>query len=129
VADRARGKSSGNYRREAKGIGLAIAQRFAQEGADVAFLLPLKQGGVPRYSGRTGNSEAGCERPAGFPCDVGHVCGRTEIHHGYGSAVFGKIDILVNNAGARTPRRFLGPPPKKDYDAVLNVNLKGLFFH
>jgi len=40
---------------------------------------------------------------------------------------FGKIDILVNNAGLERRADFW-EATEEDYDAVLNVNLKGVFF-
>ena len=39
----------------------------------------------------------------------------------------GRIDILVNNAGINIPRDAL-ELTEKDWDSVLDVNLKGLFF-
>jgi glucose 1-dehydrogenase len=43
------------------------------------------------------------------------------------AAQFGKIDILVNNAGLERRGDFWDVT-ETDFDAVLNVNLKGLFF-
>src|SRR5207245_5670529 len=43
------------------------------------------------------------------------------------AAQFGKIDILVNNAGLERRADFWDAT-EADFDAVLNVNLKGLFF-
>lgn len=40
---------------------------------------------------------------------------------------FGRCDILVNNAGIEKPADFWDVT-ERDYDAVLNVNLKGAFF-
>ncbi len=40
---------------------------------------------------------------------------------------FGRIDILVNNAGVNIPRQALDVT-EEDWDRVLDVNLKGLFF-
>ena len=39
----------------------------------------------------------------------------------------GRIDVLVNNAGVNVPRDALDVT-EQDWDAVLDVNLKGLFF-
>jgi glucose 1-dehydrogenase len=43
------------------------------------------------------------------------------------AAEFGKIDILVNNAGVERRADFCDVS-EQDFDTVLNVNLKGLFF-
>ncbi len=43
------------------------------------------------------------------------------IHH------FGKLDILVNNAGIEHHAKF-EEVTEADYDAVMNINLKGVFF-
>ncbi len=40
---------------------------------------------------------------------------------------FGRIDVLVNNAGVNIPREAL-EVTEEDWDRVLDVNLKGLFF-
>jgi glucose 1-dehydrogenase len=43
------------------------------------------------------------------------------------AAHFGKIDVLVNNAGLERHADFWDVT-EADYDIVLNVNLKGVFF-
>lgn len=40
---------------------------------------------------------------------------------------FGKLDILVNNAEVEKNADFWNVT-EEDYDAVMNVNLKGVFF-
>ena len=40
---------------------------------------------------------------------------------------FGRLDVLVNNAGVETHAPFW-EVKEEDYDKVLNVNLKGVFF-
>lgn len=106
-----------------QGIGLAIAQRFAQEGADVAFCY---------RSNKTAAEEviAGIQKlarkAAGFQCDVGSVAdGQKFIADTV--AQFGKIDILVNNAGLERYADFWDAT-EADYDTVMNVNLKAVFF-
>jgi glucose 1-dehydrogenase len=106
-----------------QGIGLAIAQRFAQEGADVAFCYRSNKAGAEevavdiRKLGR---------KAAGFQCDVGRVPdGQKFIADAV--AQFGKIDVLVNNAGLERRADFWDAT-EEDYDAVLSVNLKGVFF-
>src|SRR5947208_14204180 len=106
-----------------QGIGLAIAQRFAQEGADVAFCYRSNQAGAKEVA--TEIHTLG-RKAVGFQCDVGRVAdGQKFIADSV--AQFGKIDILVNNAGLERHADFWDAT-EEDYDAVLNVNLKGLFF-
>jgi len=78
-----------------KGLGLAMATRFAASGADVAMLA----------RGREALDEAkhalvaiARGRIAAIPCDVSDA---NEIGRGYGAVMqtFGRVDILVNNAG------------------------------
>jgi glucose 1-dehydrogenase len=106
-----------------QGIGLAIAQKFAVEGADIAFCYRSNKAGADevvaaiRKLGR---------KAAGYQYDVGKVSdGQQFIVDTV--AQFGKIDILVNNAGLERRADFWDAT-EADFDAVLNVNLKGLFF-
>jgi glucose 1-dehydrogenase len=106
-----------------QGIGLAIAQRFAAEGADVAFCYISNQAGAETVA--TEIRKLG-HKAVGFQCDVGKVPdGQRFIADSV--AQLGKIDILVNNAGIERRADFWDAT-EADYDAVLNVNLKGVFF-
>jgi glucose 1-dehydrogenase len=106
-----------------QGIGLAIAQRFAQEGADVAFCYRSNKAGADEVA--AGIQQLG-RRSVGFQCDVGRVVeGQKFITDTV--AQFGKIDILVNNAGLERRADFWDAT-EADYDAVLDVNLKAVFF-
>ncbi len=106
-----------------QGIGLAIAQRFAEEGADVAFCYRSNKAGAEEVAADI--RKLG-RKVAGFQCDVGRVAeGQKFIADTV--AQFGKIDILVNNAGLERRADFWDAT-EDDYDAVLNVNLKGVFF-
>jgi len=106
-----------------QGIGLAIAQRFAQEGADVAFCYRSNKAGAEEVAAEI--RKLG-RKTVGFQCDVGRVADGQKF---IADAVtqFGKIDILVNNAGLERRSDFWDAT-EADYDAVLNVNLKGVFF-
>jgi glucose 1-dehydrogenase len=106
-----------------QGIGLAIAQRFAEEGADIAFCYRSNKPGADAV---VENIQKLGRKAAGFQCDVGLVSdGQKFIADTV--AQFGRIDILVNNAGLERNADFWNVT-EADYDAVLNVNLKGLFF-
>lgn len=106
------------------GIGKAIALAVAQAGADcivtelpnlIHSLKPVSEGIV--QAGR---------RALGLPLRLPDL---ENIDDLVTQAVreFGRIDILVNNAGVNIPREAL-EVTEEDWDRVLDVNLKGLFF-
>jgi glucose 1-dehydrogenase len=106
-----------------QGIGRGIAERFATEGADI----------VINYSGNAARAqqalqavEAAGRRGLIVQADVGKT---TDIQKLFATTLehFGKLDILVNNAGVETHAPFWDVT-ENDYDKVLNVNLKGVFF-
>jgi glucose 1-dehydrogenase len=106
-----------------QGIGLAIAQRFAVEGADVSFCYRSNKPGADEVT--VGIQKMG-RKVAGFQCDVGNVAeGQKFISDTV--AQFGKIDILVNNAGIERHADFWDAT-EADYDTVMDVNLKAVFF-
>lgn len=106
-----------------QGIGQAIAERLAGEGADVAICYRRNKDGADEVVNRIAAAK---RRGAAFQADVGKVCeGQRFIEETV--AAFGKIDILVNNAGLEKRADFWDVT-ESDFDAVLNVNLKGMFF-
>jgi NAD(P)-dependent dehydrogenase (short-subunit alcohol dehydrogenase family) len=78
-----------------KGLGLAIATRYAASGADVAILA---RDPAALERARTAISEGARGRVVAIPCDVSKA---DEIERAYATAVreHGKVDIVVNNAG------------------------------
>jgi glucose 1-dehydrogenase len=106
-----------------QGIGLAIAQRFAQEGADISFCYRSNKAGADEV---VASIQKTGRKVAGFQYDVSSVSEGQKFIAGT-AAQFGKIDILVNNAGLERRADFWDVT-EADFDAVLNVNLKGLFF-
>ena len=100
-----------------RGIGLATARRFAQEGARVAILdLDAKASEVAA-------SSLG-EQHRGFACDVtnSQAC-RAIAKQVIGE--MGQADILINNAGITQPLKLMEIGPEH-WDAVLDVNLRGV---
>src|ERR1700759_5850795 len=81
-----------------KGIGLAVARRFAESGAKVAILA---RGAADLKAARETLAKDGLT-VKDYACDVSKAAEITKTHNQI-VADFGKIDLLVNNAGtART---------------------------
>jgi 3-oxoacyl-[acyl-carrier protein] reductase len=105
-----------------RGIGKAIAERYATEGAKVtvnwvsseaeadAVVESIKRGGGDALSVRADVSSS---------TDVRHLV-RSTIDR------FGRIDILVNNAGVMVTKSVLDAT-EDDWDRTMDVNLKGAY--
>jgi glucose 1-dehydrogenase len=106
-----------------QGIGRAIAERLSQDGADIAICYRSNQAGANEVIEKI--KKVG-RRAVAIRCDVGQIAdGERFITEAVDQ--LGKLDILVNNAGLERRADFWDVT-EADYDAVLNVNLKGLFF-
>ena len=106
----------------ARGIGKAIALKFASEGADVAFTdLVIDENGQ-----QTENEIAALGVKAkGYASNAANFTETEEIVKQI-KADFGKIDILVNNAGI-TKDGLMLRMTEQQWDAVIAVNLKSAF--
>jgi glucose 1-dehydrogenase len=106
-----------------QGIGRAIVERFAQEGADVALCYRSNKAGADEVI--IAVQKLG-RKAAAIQCDVGKV---TDGQRFIAEAVtqLGRVDVLVNNAGLERHADFWDVT-EQDYDTVLDVNLKGPFF-
>ncbi|MBR6021713.1 MAG: 3-oxoacyl-[Kiritimatiellae bacterium] len=105
----------------ARGIGQAIALRLAADGADVA-LADLKQEWLDDTAGKI---RALGRRAECFAVDVSDGAAVAAAVDA-AVAAFGKLDILVNNAGI-TRDGLLVRMDEASWDAVLGINLKGVF--
>ena len=105
----------------ARGIGQASALKLAGEGADL-MLCDLQK----EWLEETAQKAAALGRRV--------ECGAADVSQGaqvqavvdQALALFGHIDVLVNNAGI-TKDTFLLRMSEADWDAVLDINLKGTF--
>jgi len=103
------------------GIGRAIALIFAQEGAKVVVADWTEKGGqetvetVKQASGQAVFIKTDVSQASDIEKMV-RVCLEN----------FGRVDILVNNAGI-LKMGLLHQTSEEDWDAVLSVNLKGVF--
>ncbi len=106
----------------ARGIGKAIVERFAAEGA-VAVIGDVANEAAARETLAAIESSGGKGMVAMF--DVGDAAQVEAAVAGILSAQ-GRIDILVNNAGI-TRDGLLMRMSEEDFDAVVRTNLKGTF--
>ncbi|HEY9601424.1 MAG TPA: SDR family oxidoreductase [Allocoleopsis sp.] len=106
-----------------QGIGQAIAVRLAQDGADIAIDYRSHPEGAEETKSKV---EAAGRQGHVIKADLGIV---SDVRQMIAEAIdrFGRLDILVNNAGIEKNASFWDVT-EADYDAVLNVNLKGVFF-
>jgi NAD(P)-dependent dehydrogenase (short-subunit alcohol dehydrogenase family) len=100
------------------GIGRGIAQRFAIEGASVV-IADVDPSACARAAEEIGKSAM--SRPT-------DVTSSEEVRSLIQNVVerFGKLDILVNNAG-RTYQAPVAEMPEEEWDAVMDLNLRGGF--
>ncbi len=106
----------------ARGLGRAISLALAHAGADVA--LGLRD--INADSGITTDIRKMGRKAFPLQMDVSRV---DQIFRAVDDTVneFGRIDILVNNAGI-APENLAENVREEDFDATLQVNLKGTFF-
>jgi 3-oxoacyl-[acyl-carrier protein] reductase len=105
-----------------RGIGQAIAEIFASEGARVAVGYNTSKDGaskVVEHIKKRGGKGMAVKVDVTSPADVSRMVSKVVDE-------FGTIDVLVNNAGVLIPDEFLKIRPG-DWDRVLDTNLKGAF--
>src|SRR6202171_5685943 len=106
-----------------RGIGLGIAQRFVQEGAAVSICYLSDKAGTEKV---VEGLRANGAKAIAIQADVSKIAdGQRFVAET--TQQLGKIDVLINNAGVEKRAEFW-EVTEADYDFVLNVNLKGLFF-
>ena len=105
-----------------RGIGRAICEKLAAQGADIAF----------SYAGNTAAAEeaaAACRAQGVRVLAVQADVGSGEAVNAFFDTVlreFGRVDILVNNAGI-TRDNLVMRMKEADFDQVIETNLKGTF--
>lgn len=100
------------------GIGLAITDRFAAQGA-IVHVLDLHPASAPPVTNVQGGGGI-----VFHPCDV---ASRTSVDAAFGEILdVGAIDILVNNAGISHIGN-LEDTSEEDLDRIFSVNVKGVY--
>jgi 3-oxoacyl-[acyl-carrier protein] reductase len=105
-----------------RGIGKAIALRFAQEGCNVAFTDLFEDENMKATEAEIA---AFGVKAKGFASDASKFENTQQVVDLI-TEEFGTIDILVNNAGI-TKDTLLMRMTEEQWDAVINVNLKSVF--
>jgi 3-oxoacyl-[acyl-carrier protein] reductase len=106
----------------ARGIGLEIAMAFAAEGAAVAIAdisAEEAAAAAKAVAEKTGGKALGLALDVAAEADCEKAVEEA-------AKAFGKLDILVNNAGI-TKDNLVLRMKEADFDAVIEVNLKGSF--
>ncbi|MBI3980041.1 MAG: glucose 1-dehydrogenase [Chloroflexi bacterium] len=107
------------------GIGRAVATALAEAGADVVITeVPDLIGRAKEVAGEIADGTG--RQTHVVPLDVTQVAS-IQAMVDETLTRFGKIDVLVNNAGVNIRRRAL-EVSEEDWDGVLDVNLRGVFF-
>jgi 3-oxoacyl-[acyl-carrier protein] reductase len=102
----------------ARGIGLTIARRFAEAGASVV-LCDVSEAQVRESAAHIQGKALGLKTDVTSPDDIAALFDAT-------IKAFGRVDIVVNNAGITRDTLMLRMD-EKDWDLVLDINLKGAF--
>lgn len=106
----------------AQGIGRAVAEVFAEQGASVVMGDVM----VEKVEAVAGEIAAKTGRPVtGMRLDVSRKAEVEELVR-FTKERFGGIDILVNNAGILRPNLIVNLP-EEDWDLVYSINVKGTF--
>lgn len=105
-----------------KGIGRAIAIKYAQEGANVAFTYLSS---VEKGQALEAELAAFGVKAKGYRSDASDFKAAEELVNAV-VADFGGLDILINNAGI-TRDNLLMRMTEESWDEIMNVNLKSCF--
>lgn len=105
-----------------RGIGKAIAMKFAEAGANIAFTYRQKNGAAEEVENAISSLGVKCK---GYAADAADHSLTAEVVKQI-IADFGRIDILVNNAGI-TKDGLLMRMSEEQWDDVINTNLKSAF--
>jgi 3-oxoacyl-[acyl-carrier protein] reductase len=107
-----------------RGIGEAIATRFAAEGAHIAFTY-VSDSSAERAGSLEERLKSMGVKARAFKSNAGDFA-QCEAFVNETVKEFGKVDICVNNAGISKDSLLLRLSPEQ-WDEVMNVNLKSVF--
>ncbi len=105
-----------------RGIGRAICEKFAANGANIAFIYSGSEDKAAELKEKLISSGV---KANAYKCNVASL---EETASAFKQIIkdFGTVDILVNNAGITKDKLMLAMR-EQDFDDVISVNLKGAF--
>ncbi|MFD0981497.1 SDR family NAD(P)-dependent oxidoreductase [Tropicimonas aquimaris] len=104
-----------------KGIGYAMAERFAQEGARILMASIEEQ--VTEAAAKLAAATGASVEPV--LCDVTRI-DQVKALYDKAEELFGPVDVSIQNAGVITIAK-IEDMTEKEWDLVLDVNTKGVF--
>lgn len=105
-----------------KGIGKAIAEKFAEQGANIAFTFLSS---VEKGQALEKELQMHDVKVKGYRSDASDFAAAEKLINDVVSD-FGALDILINNAGI-TQDNLLMRINEESWDSVININLKSCF--
>lgn len=104
----------------ASGIGLACAEAYIREGATV-FIMDVNERALYKTLDRFGGNHEGIPGDVSKAADVKAAFDAIRNH-------YGKLDAIHNNAAIAHPSKPVDETEEGEWDALMNINLKSLFW-
>jgi NAD(P)-dependent dehydrogenase (short-subunit alcohol dehydrogenase family) len=106
-----------------RGLGRAIAQAFASEGA--AVVVASRSAEAVEQTVR--DLTAAGAQASGIPCDVSDLA-QVRALAAHALEAFGRFDVWVNNAGVAGPQGPTIHVPLESFERVLQTNIFGVYY-
>ena len=106
-----------------RGIGRAIAERFARDGHRVAIHCHVRRAEADALKAALQQEHLSVMAVQGDVSKEAEVARMLEEIRAY----FGPVDVLVNNAGIALPQQLLTDCTVTDWDRLFGVNVRGAF--
>ena len=106
-----------------RGIGRAIVNKLSEMDMTVV-LTGRDELAIQQIAGELTSRGRKAE---GIRCDVTELASVEALGHHLRNS-YGRVDVLVNNAGIGGPSALLHELPTADWDAILNTNLRGVYY-